>query len=396
MTMFAQAFSGFWVALMCISAVAEESTDVNPKTLALQPVAITMHPGPEYRARPFQGIPGIERAANGRLWATWYGGGTDEGPDNFVMLATSGDDGATWSDLLLVIDPPGVVRAFDPCLWRDPQGRLWLFWAQGVTLWDGRAGVWAIVTDEPDKETPAWSKPRRLCDGIMMNKPTVLPDGTWMLPASIWSMPSIRPPGPEYVIDNTATTGSWVVASTDEGKTFTPRGRSDVEGRQCDEHMIVEKNDGTLWMLVRTKYGIGESISRDGGVTWSKGAPSKTVTHIDSAARFFIRRLASGNLLLVKHAPPSNHGRSHLTAYLSNDDGISWHGGLLLDERTGMSYPDGVEAPDGTIYVIYDYSRHDAREILMATLTEDDVVAGKCASPRARLRVLVNKASDAR
>jgi predicted neuraminidase len=229
-------------------------------------------------------------------------------------------------------------------------------------------------------------------DGIMMNKPTVLRSEVWLLPATIWAMPSIRVPEPQYVIDNTRATGSWVVASTDQGQTFTPLGRSDVQGRQCDEHMIVERRDGTLWMLVRTGYGIGESFSEDGGKTWTAGRPSETVKHIDSAARFFIRRLASGRLLLVKHAPPGNHGRSHLTAYLSDDDGKTWQGGLLLDERAGVSYPDGVEAPDGTIYIIYDYSRRAEREILLATFTEEDVMQRKCVSAKARLRLLVNKA----
>jgi hypothetical protein len=34
------------------------------------------------RHRQFQGIPGVEVAANGRLWATWYSGGTGEGAEN--------------------------------------------------------------------------------------------------------------------------------------------------------------------------------------------------------------------------------------------------------------------------------------------------------------------------
>src|SRR5580692_11122757 len=71
-------------------------------------------PGPEYAdaVRMFQGIPGIERAANGRLWATWYGGGTGEDFHNYVMLVTSSDDGRTWSSLKLVLDPDrdGPVR----------------------------------------------------------------------------------------------------------------------------------------------------------------------------------------------------------------------------------------------------------------------------------------------
>ena len=38
-----------------------------------------------------------------------------------------------------------------------------------------------------------------------------------------------------------------------------------------------------------------------------------------------------------------------------------------------MSYPDGGEAPDGTIYIIYDYSRRTEREILLAAFTEEDI-----------------------
>ncbi len=382
-----------WMSIT-LQGHAQDSADAPPHELALQPVQINTQPGPEYRHRAFQGIPGIERADNGRLWATWYGGGDNEGPENYVMLATSGDDGHTWSDLCLVIDPPGIVRAFDPCLWHDPQGKLWLFWAQSVTLWDGRGGVWAIATEESGKESPAWSEPRRICDGVMMNKPTVLRDGTWLLPSAIWSMPSVKPVGDQYLIDNRETTGSWVVASMDTGKTFTPLGRSDVPERQCDEHMVVERGDGSLWMVVRTKYGLGESVSDDGGKTWSPGAPAVTIKHIDSAARFFLGRLHSGRLLFVKHAPPTNQGRSHLTAFLSDDDGKTWQGGLLIDERSGVSYPDAVQSPDGAVYLIYDYSRRAEKEILMAVFTEEDVMTGACVSDHARLRVLVNRATE--
>ena len=140
---------------------------------------VLLWPGPQYSddVREFQGIPAIERAPSGKLWATWYGGGTGEGRFNYVMLVTSEDDGATWSKLKLVIDPDGdgPVRAFDPCLWHDPVGRLWLFWAQGYEgHTDDRSGVWAIVTAQADAEDPHWSRPERLCDGIMLNKPTVL------------------------------------------------------------------------------------------------------------------------------------------------------------------------------------------------------------------------------
>ncbi len=114
------------------------------------------------------------------------------------------------------------------------------------------------------------------------------------------------------------------------------------------------------------------------------------------SARFFLRRLRSGNLLLVRHAPPDGKTRSHLAAYLSEDDGATWIGGLTIDERPGVSYPDGVETDDGRIYVIYDFQRYRDKEVLMAVFTEEDVRAGGFVSSAARERVLVNKATGQR
>ncbi len=374
-------------------AMAAETDGSMTEDLALQAPVVNTAPGPDYAddTRAFQGIPGMERMANGRLWATWYGGGKGEGPANYVMLVTSGDDGATWSSLKLVIDPPGDVRAFDPCLWRDPRGDLWLFWAQGWSLWDGRAGVWAIATENADSESPTWSAPRRLCDGIMMNKPTVLTTGEWLLPVAVWSRGPIRVSDPTHHHDLGDGVGSNVYVSRDRGAAWDLLGQARVPDSQCDEHMIVERKDASLWMLVRTAYGIGESVSTDRGRTWGPGSPSG-IPHL--VARFFIRRLASGRLLLVRHNPPEGQKqRSHLTAYLSDDDGATWQGGLVIDERRGVSYPDGVQAPDGSIYIIYDFSRHGEKQILMATFTEEDVIGGAFASDSARQRVLVNQAT---
>jgi predicted neuraminidase len=102
-------------------------------------------------------------------------------------------------------------------------------------------------------------------------------------------------------------------------------------------------------------------------------------------------------LLLVRHDAVATEGidwppRSHLTAFLSEDDGQTWKGGLLLDDRVGVSYPDGTQMPDQTIHIIYDFGRMTDREILLATFTEADVLSGKWRSRQARPRHLVNKA----
>lgn len=378
---------------LALALLASLATIARADDPALAAPKINTRPGPEYAddTRAFQGIPGIERAKNGRLWAIWYAGGPGEGGENYTLIATSGDDGKTWSGPKLVIDPPAPVRAYDPCLWHDPSGRLWLFWAQSHNLWDGRSGVWAITTDNSGDEDPEWSAPRRLGDGIMMNKPTALKSGDWLLPAAIWERASRTDPAHSH--DLSDKTGANVLISKDQGKSFSFLGGALVPNRVFDEHSIIEKRDGTLWMLVRAAYGIGESFSRDGGKTWDEGRRS-SLPNVNS--RFFIKRLDSGRLLLVTHRPPDGKTRSHLMAHVSDDDGETWRGGLMIDERAGVSYPDGVESPDGLIYLIYDYQRTGDKQILMAVFNEDDVIEGAWKSPKARQRIVVNQATGAR
>ena len=387
---------------------SEQEAEKTYPDFALQVPPVNTSPGLEYacRTRVFQGIPGIERTAKGRLWAVWYGGGADEGPWNYVMLVTSTDDGKSWSEPKVVIDPPGNVRAYDPCLWRDPRGQFWLFWSQSYADWDGRGGVWAILSDDPESENPQWSEPRRLADGAALNKPTVLTTGEWLLPVAVWTDEcDLSEVNEEYKLglsfsvtkalchDLGEQKGLNVYRSVDKGNGWKLVGRAHALDTRPSEHMLVERRDASLWMLIRTRYGIGQSNSTDRGKTWEQIAESG-IRH--PVTRFFIRRLKSGRLLMVRHNPPAELKRSHLTAYLSDDDGKTWYGNLLLDERTGVSYPDGVEADDGTIYVIYDRLRYTEREILMATFAEEDVKRGECVTDGCRIKLIVNKAGEYR
>jgi len=340
--------------------------------IALFPSFIVETPWPRHISPTTrQGVPGIERTASGRLWAVF--GRDVESPRNYQVLKRSDDDGKTWSDVQLMILPRHGVRAMSATIWIDPQERLWVFWGQSFGQQDGRYGIWTVMTDEPDADDPHWSKPRRLGDGIMLNKPTALANGDWLLVSSVWKAEnSIR-----------------VYASTDQGRTFQLRGTANVlpvEARGPDEPMIVERRDGSLWMLVRSR-GIAETISRDGGRTWS---PVERTTIRHPTSRFFLRRLNSGNLLLVKHGRiDEKTRREKLMAFVSDDDGQSWQGGLMLDEREGVTYPDGVQAPDGTIYLIYDHERTPNGDVLMAVFREEDVMAERPVSDEVRLRVEV-------
>lgn len=63
----------------------------------------------------------------------------------------------------------------------------------------------------------------------------------------------------------------------------------------------------------------------------------------------------------------------------------------MLDERSGVSYPNGVQDKNGLIWITYDRDRGGAGEILLGKFKEEDVAAGKNASGLVSLRQAVNK-----
>ena len=350
---------------------------------------VITNPGPEYKERKWQGIPGIEKTKNGTFWITFYSGGEKEDTNNYILVGRS-RDAINWETPCLVIDPPGKVRAFDPCLWIDPLGRLNLYWSQSWGWFDGKAGVFYITCKNPDAERPVWSKPKRFADGVMLNKPTALTTGEWIYPVARWNGKAcfFNDDWKVNSKDETVTeeNKSCIYISKDYGKSIQYQGSAEVPNRTFDEHMVVEKEDRTLWMLVRTKEGIGQSFSHDKGKIWTNGKDTEIK---GPNSRFFIRRLNSGNLLMIYHH--NFTGRNNLTARVSGNDGITWRGGLLLDERTDVSYPDAVQDESGLIYVIYDRERYKAKEILMARFTEKDILEGKCISEDAKLKIIVDK-----
>jgi hypothetical protein len=363
---------------------------------SFEPVAVSSPQSKHLQeSRTFQGIPGILVCPNGRVFAVWYSGGHGECADNYVVVCHSDDFGRTWSDAVAVVDPPHPdVRAYDPTMWLSPDGRVFLFWSQTVSskigdIFDGKAGVWYSILQNPAAlpEKFQWTASIRICDGVMMNKPIVLSGGDWAMPVSVWNQ--------DMADAENIGTKMWV--SEDQGQTFYERGKVCLpkEHTSFDEHSFVEFEDGRIQCIARVTYGNAQMISNDKGRTWSSPVRS-SIQGPDS--RLFVSRLMSGKLILVNHdcsqdqdGEGSQLKRERMTAWLSDDDGQSWYGHLLLDERDAVSYPDGHQAEDGTIYLIHDYGRYKGGEILVSRITEQDIAAGKLIDPGSYLHVLVSK-----
>lgn len=361
------------------------------------PVAkLIAQPGEPYAdtMRSWQGIPGIECAANGRLWVSWYSGDVGEGAiGNYMMLATCADVGAKWSKPMVLEGPKGT-KLGDPLPWIDPRGRLWVFYAQFTEKTEttpAMRGTFAIRTDHPEEAAPVWSAPILIAEsGILFGKTIVRADGAWVAPFFVNGTP---PWSAEMAGKETGT-----LISTDEGTSWKWLGGTSVPEslRNFSEATIAQRKDGSLWTVIRTSIGLYESTSPDGGRIWSEAIPMPGFEKGPST-RACMRKLASGAYLLVYHdAPPNPKGgypRSRLTAWLSDDEGRTWPHRLLLDERGRVSYPDATQAPDGRILVTYDFGRYQPGEksVLISVLREEDIRAGKVTSSDTHLKIVVNQ-----
>jgi hypothetical protein len=226
--------------------------------LALVPPKLNTNPLPKYDYDKLNyGMTiGIARTPKGRLWAAWVAG--EDGPGAFMVAATSDDDGETWSKPRLVIDSqtPGLPIVGN--LWTDPLGRLWFYFDQTMNHFDGRAGLWAAICENPDDDHPTWSEPRRLWHGVCLNKPTVTSQGEWLLPAYLLQKEHTSGIGPfkGTFPELDEFRGVNLLVSRDQGATWERRACVKFPTPDWHEPMIVERNDGVLWMLARTRRGI--------------------------------------------------------------------------------------------------------------------------------------------
>ncbi len=135
------------------------------------------------------------------------------------------------------------------------------------------------------------------------------------------------------------------------------------------EASIVELNDGRLWMIIRTTMDrFYESFSSDFGQTWSQPLP----TQIDaSSSPAFIKRLASGRLLLVWNRLypegkssyprvtgqyqeiPASWNREELSIALSSDDGQTWTKPVVIASKLNdwLAYADVLEREQGLLWL---------------------------------------------
>lgn len=351
---------------------------------------------PDYRlsGRVYQATATIERSGPSRYWSAWRADNQTaaEAPGNFVVLAYSDDNNASVNEygyftFTAADDPdnplPIEQRAgrdkhlVDPMLWRDPEGRLWLFF--GVMgnnkHFDGVQGTWAVICQSPNAEFPVWGQPFRLSYFGDPRHP-VLVNGKWYLAVDGWRFSAEYPPlymqhvGPHiYEFD-------WRNQKLKHVSQLPPNNGTGYSG--FFETEFVQLADGRVMALLRWTAGdsgVLVSYSSDLMKTWTPWV-NYLVLAPAASSRIWLGRSPSGRLLVVWN---NDTNRLALTLGLSDDDGVTYPYRIQLEPNSAgqLTYPVVAFGDNGEIFIEYDNQRTSGkRQIHIAKVIEQEVVAG--------------------
>ena len=151
--------------------------------------------------------------------------------------------------------------------------------------------------------------------------------------------------------------GSFFLKTADHGKTWT-RSAPIAGGGQPT---LARLPDGSLLALMRRTPRILQSVSRDGGLSWTAAAPT-SLRNPD--AGIALTHLRNGYLVLVFN--DSETARTPLSIARSVDGGRTWESPLLLEANPGeYSYPSVIQGSDGRIHVTYTFRRYAIKHVEM-------------------------------
>ena len=297
--------------------------------------------------------------------AAWFAGTYEGHPDVGIWLARC--EGGVWREPVKVADEPGVSH-YNPVLFRDRTGTLWLFYKIGLSV-----PTWTGMHRTSSDGGRTWSAPTMLPAGLIgpaKNKPITLSNGEILCGTSH---------------ETWGSWACWVEASRDSGRSWTKRGPIVAPGAGAYEasqdtvvSAIWDESSGklvlprhfagviqpTLWehdpgrvkMLMRSTERVGyvcASASDDYGRTWS---PAERVPIPNPNSGLDAVRLADGRILLACN--PVREGRTPLSVLVSEDNGATWPRRVDLETGTGeYSYPSVIQAGDGRVRVVATHGR---------------------------------------
>ncbi len=272
------------------------------------------------------------------------------------------DQGETWSAIPLFRDAKKYQVSNERVLLRTRDGVILSAWMNLVERAAPKNWNWG-------KEGTSWQDfilPTYICrsvdDGKTWEEPLLI-NRPWC--GCIHSMIETR--SGRIVLVGQEINPQWrhatvMFVSDDKGKSWQ---RSNVLDYGIGNHdhagsiegTVIERQDGTLYLLLRTESGwLWESTSRD-GLLWEnlKQSPVRSVTCCPQMGR-----LSDGRIALLwnhppRHAPTSAGSREELSIAFSSDDGSTWSKPVVVAANYGprnrVSYPYLFEAKPGTLWI---------------------------------------------
>ncbi len=293
-------------------------------------------------------------------------------PERPVLIRRSSDDGATWSDPEPAFAYPSDVGFSMPVATVvDQNDRLHAFGLRFLELsWPDGPWKSELLHTTSDDRGRTWGVTKSIDFGHdytgSINNVIVLDSGRVVLPISCLV--------PER------TSGMFVstsVFSDDGGETWRYSNDCVIDGggefpeTGALEPVVVQLNNGLVWMVIRTVSGcFWESFSND-GEWWTPPRPTRIVSCNAPAG---VVRLRSGELVIAWnnrygepfHKPGISYARQVLHMAISTNDGQTWSlpkeiarigDNDPIDVQT--TYPYLFEAADGTILCVYHEIRKD-------------------------------------
>ena len=281
--------------------------------------------------------------------------------DNKNALRST-DEGKTWTSSPLFDNSPKYNVSNERALLRTKSGVIIAGWMNGAERKAPKNWNWGATDAKwTDFVLPTYSC-RSLDDGKTWETPVKLSD-PWC--GCIHSLIELRSGrivmvGQEIIPEWRHTTVIFV--SDDQGKTWQRGDMLDYGVGHHDhagsiEGTVVERKDGTLYLLLRTESGyLFEATSND-GLKWDglKQSQIKSVTCCPQ-----MTRLADGRIALLwnhppRHAPTNGSSRAELSIAFSDDDAHTWSKPVVVAANYvgggRVSYPYLYERKPGEFWI---------------------------------------------